>query len=1667
MKKFIMKSIALLLVAMFVMSCATFTISAARYVTGSNPVSASYKAGKYYAQLSQIPATSNARTNVIAVAMSQIGYTESDTDGDFAGTSGGSGNFTEYNYNFGNWGVGYGGADYPWCACFATWVFRQAGINTMGTGISNAARNNTTNSSCIWCEISCNEWYAQLERFGYAQASAARGGSYVPKSADIIFFSNSGTKSTHVGFVVYTDGAKVYTVEGNTSSADGLDGNGGGVYYKSYALDSTYIYGYGAMPYNTDASNIDYSGANPTPGVYVAATSNKYLYKDVANVGSNTYDLLMPQFSMFAVTEVVSQSVLKCTYNGGTYYISNNNDRIVQITQTTGSVASTTTPGINASMFIDTINELTPGVEVAGSTIGGHSHPLMPIAQPTSTTMTISGWAIVSGGQPANSMHYSFDYGASWEQCAGGVYYSFSNEEISRVNEISATHAISNLSITNARFMGAQVNLAGKEGQTVNVTLGVKGADGGIYPCITIIGVEVPGGSSSGGGGSVATSDKAMAAVINNINGVGPDGTANTNYSTELISTHANVATATLPKSLTEPFIYITGWCMTNNGQTNEIKFSVDGGTTWVATCSVTSWLDGTDDHVAAASAMAGMPNPVVTNATFLSACANLSAYAGMTGNVTFGRTSSWGETIPFLTINNVSVPGESQSDTTDPFPEPTAIYTGTPAYGLRYVANVDYINELGNDGVAANPTNSWGALGWCDIDNKSGLDRVTPAIVNNPSIIKTQSDNSIYIKGWAAVAAGVYNYVYAVDDTVDENTKWYLCSGTLSTATGDDNTNISAFATADPYKVNGYSPTNVRFQNLKADLTHWQGQTVSVHFGAISAAEAYTTSKQPCHFITIENVSVPAHVCQSVNEATCTDPKICDTCGATMAYALGHKPGDAATCTTDQTCKNCGIVLVAHTGHKAGNAATCTTDQVCTTCGTVLNAKTGHTAGAAATCTTNQICTTCGEILAQATGHTPGASATCTTNQTCIRCDYIFATATGHTPGPEATCTADQKCTTCQTILTPKTGHTPAGDATCTEDSLCTVCGALISAAKDHILVTLPGKAPTCTEAGLGEGQKCSVCGVITIPQEILPSLGHTGGPAATCTTSQTCTVCKAVIQEAYGHSPGPEATCKAPQICTRCTTVLVAQKAHTPGDEATCTTDQICTVCNTVLVEQFGHTEKVTKGTPATCTQNGVTDMIECTVCHKIIQAQETIIATGHKWLDATCTAPQTCENCGLTEGDALGHQRKEIAAKNPTCTEEGNSAGERCDVCGEIFVEPEIYPALGHTGGAEATCTTNQYCMVCGDIVVAAYGHDENDIPAVAPTCTTTGLSAGRVCNRCKITIIPRIEIPALGHTYDDENDTVCNVCGYERNVGCQHEYYNACDADCNICGETRVPAEHVVQVLESRPATCTSSGLTEGQICSACNKIIVAQATIRPLYHSYRVSETVTATCTTRGYTLYTCQNDGCTNSYQSDFVASTGHDYATQNISATCVSGSYKKHTCRREGCNDSYITDYVSAGGHKYTDTVIPPTCTSRGYTVHVCTCGMSYRDTYVSAKGHNYNTSTVAATCTSRGYTLLSCTGCSLEYKTNYSTGTVSHNYSSSVVPATCTERGYTLHECTKCDAYYKTDFTQAAGHSYTSVVTAPTKDSIGYTTHTCSKCKDVYYSDITDPTP
>ncbi len=81
------------------------------------------------------------------------------------------------------------------------------------------------------------------------------------------------------------------------------------------------------------------------------------------------------------------------------------------------------------------------------------------------------------------------------------------------------------------------------------------------------------------------------------------------------------------------------------------------------------------------------------------------------------------------------------------------------------------------------------------------------------------------------------------------------------------------------------------------------------------------------------------------------------------------------------------------------------------------------------------------------------------------------------------------------------------------------------------------------------------------------------------------------------------------------------------------------------------------------------------------------------------------------------------------------------------------------------------------------------------------------------------------------------------------------------------------------------------------------------------HDYEAVVTA-PTCTTAGYTTYTCAN--CGESYVADEVAALGHDYEAVVTAPTCTTAGYTTYTCAN--CGESYVADEVAALGHDFVD---------------------------------------------------------------------------------------------------------------------------------------------------
>ena len=352
---------------------------------------------------------------------------------------------------------------------------------------------------------------------------------------------------------------------------------------------------------------------------------------------------------------------------------------------------------------------------------------------------------------------------------------------------------------------------------------------------------------------------------------------------------------------------------------------------------------------------------------------------------------------------------------------------------------------------------------------------------------------------------------------------------------------------------------------------------------------------------------------------------------------------------------------------------------------------------------------------------------------------------------------------------------HT-GGTATCENKAVCSVCGEAYGELAAHTPETVPGKAATCTETGLTEGSKCSVCGDILVEQEAIPALDHdytdvepvwNWNGLTSASASFTCT------REGSGH--------------VEVVTAVITEEVTT---EAACEAEGVRTYTATVTFGGKSFTDSKTEAIPA-------------------LDHDYTNVEPVWNWNGLTsATASFACTR------DGCGHVEVVTAVITDEVTTEAacEDTGVRTYTAAVTFggkqftdTETEVIASKGHTAGAPvrenevaATCTENGsydevvYCTACEEklsrntVTVGAAGHSPEIVEGKDATCTESGLTDGERCSVCGETFKEQEEIPALGHDFGEWSVTE------EAGIGQEGEEQRTCSR----CGEaeTRViPAE----------------------------------------------------------------------------------------------------------------------------------------------------------------------------------------------------------------------------------------------------------------------------------
>ena len=236
--------------------CVTLSLTALMALPASaitptyDRMTSAFRGSRYYLNLQTLTLTGDQPTDLVMVAMSQLGYHEGNNRWQTHGENKtGEGNYTDYNYfhgsvdQYGNGKLTYG---YPWCASFVSYCARLAGIST----------------DTLPTSLNCARWVTYFRSVGEFHE---RSSGYVPKQGDLIFFKDAkaSTISTHVGIVRYECNGIVYTIEGNSRDEVQLD---------CYDMKDTFIVGYATPDYDrNDKTAIDYLLDEYTEGNYIIA----------------------------------------------------------------------------------------------------------------------------------------------------------------------------------------------------------------------------------------------------------------------------------------------------------------------------------------------------------------------------------------------------------------------------------------------------------------------------------------------------------------------------------------------------------------------------------------------------------------------------------------------------------------------------------------------------------------------------------------------------------------------------------------------------------------------------------------------------------------------------------------------------------------------------------------------------------------------------------------------------------------------------------------------------------------------------------------------------------------------------------------------------------------------------------------------------------------------------------------------------------------------------------------------------------------------------------------------------------------------------------------------------------------------------------------------------
>lgn len=521
--------------------------------------------------------------------------------------------------------------------------------------------------------------------------------------------------------------------------------------------------------------------------------------------------------------------------------------------------------------------------------------------------------------------------------------------------------------------------------------------------------------------------------------------------------------------------------------------------------------------------------------------------------------------------------------------------------------------------------------------------------------------------------------------------------------------------------------------------------------------------------------------------------------------------------------------------------------------------------------------------------------------------------------------------------------------------------------------------------------------------------------------------------------------------------------------------------------------HTwREVTAAKAATCTKEGTSAVLECTVC----EVREGGVATDkapHNFVLNDATGEVMCAECG------------EIQPESECSSEEATDKKHNWDYSAPIAT---VDPTCSVSGSATFACG-NKDCTATKIIVVEATGkHDLGDLVEIKnATCTESGVSAVHyVCKTCNKAFAEDKEtelkakdyfVAATGHAYSCTVDTTKVVC---ENPKCNEL----------VAIENAKPIHNTNNTAnQNKDADCTNYGY-KIEICTDCGEKVKNEV-IAPLGHKIDSTKAPALdsdkevnkpgeegiACAPL-YNRYYCTRDNCTEAVYVKVKDAKPHTYVEDVViqEATC---SLKKKTATVcsvcSYIDDATIEEFeINADNHVDIEVVRKiADCKAATASTAIVSCkNCTYVSNVTIAKNSNHKLVYTpvgednAPTCTETGLGNVTCVYCTAADDV---TGTVvipklGHDNGKLVetIPATCTAKAQEVYkgDCSRCDVTEWTvevgevskalTFNSKAEADVVHTLTAKEGNNCanGYEYYVCSDCrKDVFvYSESTNHT-